>query len=299
MLKILSSQRNISDDRPKKIPESRDSVADADTDSPVNWESANSGVTDNIEEILEVVVKGTSEFTSNVVSPEASVTEATNVDLSTPVDLSYLSKADEDVLRDESKTKLLDQSRIVSEDEYREGKSKVSPLAGGRLRGANNFSEKPKFFDGKLARSVERGVPYPQPGKLVYVSLLVLLNKFTLLSAIIILPLSLFLQSTLFGLTVVLPVMIVFFVVGTLHFLATHRTRCRVCSCHFFRIRRCDKHRLSHFLPLIGYTFAAALHLILYKWMRCMYCGTAIRLKQRQSRRGSVEPEDIEPTPDF
>ena len=198
---------------------------------------------------------------------------------------------------DEPQQDTIDKSKLVSLEEYREGKTRVDPLAGGRVRGANNFADKPKFLDGRLPRAVERGVPYPQPGKLAFTGLLVLINRFVLLATVFVLPLALYFDSTIFGLAVALPILVVFVIIGLMHFSATLRTRSRVCSCQFFRMRRCDKHRLAHNLPLMGYSFATALHLILFKWMRCMYCGTAIRLRPRLKKEPIEESEDTESIP--
>ena len=283
-----------------QIPENstdKDQLAVAEN-VPLNWESAAADIADEIEEVSEVVVKGTVELQSKMIQTDELI--KTNAGSAVPSD-------DDSVLEentfqnqtyvDEPHQDTIDKSKLVSLDEYREGKSRVDPLSGGRVRGANNFADKPKFLDGRLPRAVERGVPYPQPGRLVFTSLLVLINRFVLLATVIVLPLALYFDSTFFGLTVALPIMVVFVIIGLMHFSATLRTRCRVCSCQFFRMRDCDKHRLAHRLPILGYSFAKALHLILFKWMRCMYCGTAIRLKPRQKKETGEGPEDPETIP--
>lgn len=267
-------------------------------DLSLNWESAEVDVADEIEEVAEVVVKGTVELQSKMLQNDNLID--TNAGSAVPSNEDSVSKANitqQQVYVDEPKQDTIDKSKVVSLEEYREGKSRVDPLAGGRVRGANNFSEKPKFLDGRLPRAVERGVPYPQPGRLAFTSFLVLINRFVLLATVIVLPLALYFDSTFFGLAVALPIMVVFVVIGLMHFSATLRTRCRVCSCQFFRMRRCDKHRLAHNLPLMGYSVATALHLILFKWMRCMYCGTAIRLKPRLKREPDEGTEDTESIP--
>ena len=289
---------------PEQIPDNsndKNELSEAKDISSLNWESATADGADEIEEVAEVVVKGTVEVHSKMIQTDALIdTNAGSADSSFDNSVSKemaQTIAQQQVYVDEPEQDTIDKSKLVSLEEYRDGKTKVDPLAGGRVRGANNFSEKPKFFDGRLPRSVERGVPYPQPGKLVFTCLLVLINRFVLLATLIVLPLALFFDSTFFGLAVVLPVMVVFVILGLMHFFTTLRTRCRVCSCQFFRMRRCDKHRLANEIPLLGYTFAAALHLILFRWMRCMYCGTAIRLKPRIKREPGEESEDSESIP--
>lgn len=288
-------------ENPDQIPENsadKEELAAPD-DMSLNWESAAADVIDEIEEVAEVVVKGTVEIQSKMVQTDDLINTNAGDAVSSDDDSGLKeSTLQQQIYVDEPKQDTIDESKLVSLEEYREGKSRVDPLSGGRVRGANNFAEKPKFLDGRLPRSIERGVPYPQPGKLVFTSLLVLINRFVFLATVIVLPLALYFDSTFFGLTVALPIMVVFVIIGLIHFSATLRTRCRVCSCQFFRMRDCDKHRLAHRLPILGYTFAKALHLVLFKWMRCMYCGTAIRLKPRQKKVTNEESEDSEPIPD-
>ncbi|MDB4737367.1 hypothetical protein OAF75_00885 [Verrucomicrobiales bacterium] len=286
---------------PDQIPENstdEDELSEA-KDLSLNWESAPADITDEIEEVAEVVVKGTLEVHSKMIETDSLIDANAGTRVSSDDDsVTKENITQQQVYVDEPEQDIIDKSKFVSLEEYREGKSRVDPLSGGRVRGANNFGDKPKFFDGRLPRAVERGVPYPQPGKLAFTSLLVLINRFVLLAAIIVLPLALYFGSAFFGLAVALPIMVVFVIIGLLHFSATLRTRCRVCSCQFFRMRRCDKHRLAHNLPLLGYSFATALHLILFKWMRCMYCGTAIRLKPRLKQEPDEGSEDTESIPD-
>ena len=288
-------------DTKQDIPESgadRNQLSDT-KDLSLNWESAEADVADEIEEVAEVVVKGTVELHSKMLQTDSLIdTNAGTEVFSDEGSDSKESIAQRQVYVDEPEPDTIDKSKLVSLEEYREGKTRVDPLAGGRVRGANNFADKPKFLDGRLPRAVERGVPYPQPGKLAFTGLLVLINRFVLLATVFVLPLALYFDSTFFGLAVALPIQGGFVIIGLMHFSATLRTRCRVCSCQFFRMRRCDKHRLAHNLPLLGYSFATALHLILFKWMRCMYCGTAIRLKPRLKQEPDEGSEDTESIPD-
>ena len=287
-------------DTKQDIPESgadRNQLSDT-KDLSLNWESAEADVADEIEEVAEVVVKGTVELHSKMLQTDSLIDTNAGTEVFSDEDSdSKENIAQRQVYVDEPEPDTIDKSKLVSLEEYREGKTRVDPLAGGRVRGANNFADKPKFLDGRLPRAVERGVPYPQPGKLAFTGLLVLINRFVLLATVFVLPLALYFDSTFFGLAVALPILVVFVIIGLMHFSATLRTRCRVCSCQFFRMRRCDKHRLAHNLPLMGYSFATALHLILFKWMRCMYCGTAIRLRPRLKKEPIEESEDTESIP--
>jgi hypothetical protein len=62
-----------------------------------------------------------------------------------------------------------------------------------------------------------------------------------------------------------------------LHFVG--RARCRICSCNLFYSKNCLKNRKAHHIPGLGYVASLSLHLLIFGWFRCMYCGTAIRLR--------------------
>ena len=64
-----------------------------------------------------------------------------------------------------------------------------------------------------------------------------------------------------------------------LHFAG--RSRCRICSCNIFHSKNCHKNRKAHHLPGLGYVASLSLHILVFGWFRCMYCGTAIRLRPR------------------
>ena len=180
--------------------------------------------------------------------------------------------------------KPLDTSRFSSFEDYNDGKTKVAPLKRGAAMDGNRGLEKPKFLDGKLPRSVERGVLHPQPGRIVVSALLLIVTKILMAAVIVVLPIMAFLDSLLPAenrhlIKQSLPLVIAFLVVGAAFIIVANKARCRVCSCHFYYNRRCHKHKSAHRLFLVGPAGTAALHLLLFKWMRCMYCGTAIRLR--------------------
>lgn len=180
--------------------------------------------------------------------------------------------------------KPLDTSKFSSFEEYNEGKTRVAPLQRGSAMDGRRGNQRPKFLDGKLPRSVERGVLHPQPGRLVVSSLLLLLSKLLLVAVVVVMPITAFLDSQLppefrHYTKDSLPLLLLFAAVGVAFVVVANKARCRVCSCHFFFTRRCHKHKSAHRLFLVGAAGTAALHLLLFKWMRCMYCGTAIRLR--------------------
>jgi hypothetical protein len=192
-------------------------------------------------------------------------------------------KVAEESANEETVRKPLDTSRFSNFDDYNDGKTKIAPLKRGAAMDGNKGLQRPKFMDGKLPRSIERGVLHPAPARIVITSILLMLTKLLLLATIIILPIAVFLDAPLVDnkhyVKEALPVAIAFLVVGAAFIVVGNKARCRVCSCHFFFTRRCHKHKAAHRLWFMGAAGSAALHLLMFKWMRCMYCGTAIRLR--------------------
>jgi len=242
---------------------------------------------DDIDDLAEVVITDNSKDPISALGINSPLAGNEPVDLKTP---NTIEVNDFNALNTrEPEKEYLDKSSIASVEDYREGKTKVTPLEGRRVGARTGLEDSPSFLSGRFARFQDRGLPYPQPGKLVFTSLLVLITRLSLITTLVILPLSLYIGSTEFGLWVVLPVVASFLLLCVMHFMATHQTRCRVCSCHFYRAQRCKKHRLAHKLPLLGYAFGGATHLLLFRWMRCMYCGTAIRLRQKTYHKDNSE----------
>jgi hypothetical protein len=56
--------------------------------------------------------------------------------------------------------------------------------------------------------------------------------------------------------------------------------RCRICNQLLFVPRRVNKNSKAHHAPLLGYIVPTALHLLVFRWFRCTYCGTAVRVKE-------------------
>jgi len=70
------------------------------------------------------------------------------------------------------------------------------------------------------------------------------------------------------------------FVAGLLYLTISFGCSCRICGQKCFVPRNCLKNNKAHHLPLLGYVFAVALHIVLFRWFRCSFCGTPVRLKE-------------------
>ncbi len=55
---------------------------------------------------------------------------------------------------------------------------------------------------------------------------------------------------------------------------------CRVCGQKLFVPRLCLKNSKAHHIHGLGHIIPVCLHILLFKWFRCTYCGTPIRLKK-------------------
>jgi hypothetical protein len=187
------------------------------------------------------------------------------------------SAAEMEMRADESPSKL-DTSRITSMEDYNEGRTKIEPLKRAVNQDGDRGLERPQMRGGKMSRAVERGVLHPQPITVVVAALVLLIAKLLTVAVLITLPIV-----TIVGgreaMPKTVPLLVAFLVFGIWYLISSNKARCRVCSCHLFYVRHCLKHKLSHKIPLAGRATSAALHLLLFKWMRCMYCGTAIRLR--------------------
>jgi hypothetical protein len=56
--------------------------------------------------------------------------------------------------------------------------------------------------------------------------------------------------------------------------------KCRICGQRLFWPRHCRKNSKAHHVPGIGHIVPTALHMLTFKWFRCIYCGTPVRLKK-------------------
>lgn len=147
--------------------------------------------------------------------------------------------------------------------------------------------------DGKLSRLTRRGVLYPKPGGAIFGAIISILWRIALLASIIGMPIYLYYHSTPESrpVTETLSWLGGLLGLGLLQLSVISRVRCRICSCHFFFSRTCSKNSRAHRLPLIGYVASLSVHLLLFQWFRCMYCGTAIRLFGGRAKAKAVVVE--------
>ncbi len=58
------------------------------------------------------------------------------------------------------------------------------------------------------------------------------------------------------------------------------KTSCPVCRQKQFFPKACVKHKNAHKIAGLGLMLPAALHIVLFRWARCIFCGTSLRYKE-------------------
>ncbi|MEI7911322.1 MAG: DUF4332 domain-containing protein [Verrucomicrobiota bacterium] len=67
---------------------------------------------------------------------------------------------------------------------------------------------------------------------------------------------------------------------GGLYLIYAYNGRCRICNQRLFLHRACLKNSKAHRIRGLGYIVPLCLHIVLFRWFRCTYCGTPVRLKK-------------------
>lgn len=65
---------------------------------------------------------------------------------------------------------------------------------------------------------------------------------------------------------------------GVPHMFLSRMATCSVCHIGIFSFRNYPRNKAAHHLPLLGYTLATALHVIIFFQFRCPACGTQMKL---------------------
>ncbi len=165
-------------------------------------------------------------------------------------------------------------------EDFQAGLSRVAPLSRYALDAPGEHPHLDRLSAHEsLSRWVRRGVVHPNPGLLIFGAMVVLLWRVALLAAVLAVPWLVLAVPKPSDYTPHIVVAAgILAVLGVTHLIVGSRARCRICSCHLFYSRNCVKNPKAHSLPGLGKTASLALHLLLFQWFRCMYCGTAIRL---------------------
>ena len=175
-------------------------------------------------------------------------------------------------------------------EDYHAGKARVTPLSRYSIDApleerAVIPMDRPVNPD-NFPRTLRRGVVYPNLKLLVAGAIISLLWRVALLASIVAVPWLILAvpRPSVYKLEI-LSAIGALAVLGFAQLILMGRIRCRICTCHLLHSRNTAKNRKAHLIPGLGYTASLALHLLIFQWFRCMYCGTAIKLWSTTAER--------------
>ena len=67
---------------------------------------------------------------------------------------------------------------------------------------------------------------------------------------------------------------------GILYGVLASGAKCRVCGQKICLPQQCRKNAKAHHLPGLGHIIPLCLHVLLFRWFRCTFCGTPVRIKE-------------------
>lgn len=69
-------------------------------------------------------------------------------------------------------------------------------------------------------------------------------------------------------------------VAGIIYLVFALSGRCKICSQRLFYTKSCERNIKAPHIAGLGYIIPLCLHILLFRWFRCTYCGTPVRLKE-------------------
>lgn len=199
----------------------------------------------------------------------------------------------------------VDPANFATIEAYNEGRISVQPLSRDSLTASpppveaampaaeDDFPRRPariRSTGEPLSRWIKRGVVHPRPLHTWLGAVTCLLWRLGLAAGVVGFTwLLMFSRDATAHTTKVIVCSSGLLLLGCLQLHFGGRCRCRICSCNLFFSKNCHKNRKAHLLYGLGYVGSAALHLLLFGWLRCMYCGTAIRLHPGKDKREESE----------
>ena len=172
----------------------------------------------------------------------------------------------------------LDKSRILSMEEYQQEGSKVAQPAEPKQNNLTRTTRKEtnegvnpesKFF---IKGVLHQDIPKFKIGSYAFLF-------FNLLILIIfaVTPLAIIDKEKywwcIFAPGLMLPAAFIYFTV-------CQKASCPICTQKQYALKRCLKHKNAHHWPVFGYMLPTCLHALFFKWFRCIFCGTSVRIKE-------------------
>lgn len=126
------------------------------------------------------------------------------------------------------------------------------------------------------SRRFVRGILHPSPVKMLAAAFFAIAVRLTLIAVVVLMALIVFgaIENIWVWGALAFPI------VAVTHLITVSRARCRVCGQKEFVKSRAHKHQKAHRLLFFGPIISTGVHLFIFKWFHCMFCGTAIRVKK-------------------
>lgn len=157
-----------------------------------------------------------------------------------------------------------------------EEKPQITPLLSKRKQDVRVSASKGLNTGKKLhSRTFIRGVLNPHMWRMRISSLITLL-MFALMPASLVALGMVMKTKNLWWFVVPAVFLVTFFFYLTV----ASRMKCRVCGQPVFSPKSCRKHIKAHRVRVFGYIIPTSVHMILFHWFRCIYCGTSVRLRK-------------------
>ena len=170
------------------------------------------------------------------------------------------------------------EARVANEEDDDEGGQEEVPRRAQRIRSQGE----------ELSRWVRRGVVHPRPFHTWLGAVVSLLWRIAIVAGVLGFLYFVFQVENQSAYTAeVIGGFVILLILGCMQLHFAGRSRCRICSCNLYHSKNCLKNRKAHHIFGLGYVGSLSLHLLIFGWFRCMYCGTAIRLKPSAERKAS------------
>ena len=179
-------------------------------------------------------------------------------------------------VRDRTPTPAPAPVEVNKSEEKQAERAVVQPLQKNSVRDIRKTPSAELNAGKKLhSRSYIRGVLHPQPFK-VRVAALISVITLLLFPATFVAGALMMMKMTIW--LSVIPAAFLLF--GLLYLMNARGMKCRICGQPLFAPKACHRHVKAHRIPILGYILPTSLHILLFHWFRCMYCGTSVRIKE-------------------
>ena len=172
----------------------------------------------------------------------------------------------------------LDKSRIISMEEYQQEGSKVTQPVQPKVNNITRTTLKEtnegvnpdsKFF---IKGVLHQDIPKFKLGSYSFIFFNLLILAAVAGTAMVLVDKEKYWWG-IYSPTLIFPAIFIYFT-------ACQKASCPICTQKQYALKRCLKHKNAHRWPILGYMLPTCLHALFFKWFRCIFCGTSVRLKE-------------------